>query len=147
MAPVAEDTAKTAIASGPVTFAPVKIGVLPLTELSSPSGAGPGAKLDVFVTMLDAFGCHMKAPGVLLFELYEYVPRSAQLKGKQLALWPQIDLTGPAENNRYWRDFLRAYEFELDAQAGRDKTYILEVTCLCPDGKRLSCQYTLKGNP
>ena len=145
VAPAAEDTTKIAIASGPVTFAPVKIGVLPLTELSSPSGAAQGAKLDVFVTMLDAFGCQMKAPGALLFELYEYVPRSAQLKGKQLALWPQIDLTGPAENNRYWRDFLRAYEFELDAQASRDKTYILEVTCLCPDGKRLSCQYTLKG--
>jgi hypothetical protein len=143
----AADTAKTAVASGPVTFAPAKIAVLPLTELSSPSGAGPGAKLDVFVTMLDAFGCQMKAPGVLRFELYEYVPRSAQLKGKQLALWPQIDLTGPAENNRYWRDFLRAYEFELDTQAGRDKTYILEVTCQGPDGKRLSCQYTLKGAP
>jgi hypothetical protein len=160
VAPAAEDAVKTAIASGPVTFAPAKIGVLPLTELSSPAGAGPGVKLDVFVTMLDAFGCQMKAPGALLFELYEYVPRSAQLKGKQLALWPQIDLTGPAENNRYWRDFLRAYEFELDTgsptqnsalggptQAGRDKTYILEVTCLCPDGKRLSCQYTLKGTP
>ena len=93
-APAAQDAAKPAIASGPVTFAPAKIGVLPLTELSSPAGAGPGAKLDVFVTMLDAFGCQMKAPGVLLFELYEYVPRSAQLKGKQLVLWPQIDLTG-----------------------------------------------------
>ena len=147
VAPATEDTAKTPIASGPVTFAPAKIGVLPLTELSSPSGAGQGAKLDVFVTMLDAFGCQMKAPGVLLFELYEYVPRSAQLKGKQLALWPQIDLTAPAENNRYWRDFLRAYEFELDAQVGRDKTHILEVTCLCPDGRRLSSQYTLKGTP
>ena len=64
-----------------------------------------------------------------------------------MTLWPEIDLTGPAENHRYWRDFLRAYEFELDAQVGRDKTYILEVTCLCPDGKRLSCEYTLKGNP
>jgi len=129
-------------------FAPVKIGILPLTELSSPSGAGPGAKLSVFVVLLDAFGSQVKAPGVLRFELYEYVPRSAQPKGRQLALWPEIDLTGPAENHKYWRDFLRAYEFELDAQVGRDKPYVLEATCTCPmsPDKRLLAEYILKGS-
>lgn len=141
----AEDTARTASPSGPITFAPVKIGILPLTELSSPAGAGPGVKLTAFVTILDAFGCQMKAPGVLRFELYEYVPRSAQLKGQRLAMWPNIDLTDPAANHKYWRDFLHAYEFELDAQVGRDKSYILEATCLCPDGRRLACEYTLRG--
>jgi len=142
-----ENTAKTSAASGTGTFAPVKIGILPLTELSSPSGAGHGTKLNAFVALLDAFGCQMKAPGVVRFELYEYVPRSAQQRGQRLALWPDIDLTGPAENNKYWRDFLRAYEFELDTQAARDKTYTLQVTCLCPDGKRLSGEYTLRANP
>jgi hypothetical protein len=141
-----EDTARTPAISGPVTFAPVKIGILPLTELSGPSGSSQGTKLAAFVTMLDAFGCQMKAPGVLRFELYEYVPRSAQLKGKQLAIWPDIDLTGPAENHKYWRDFLRAYEFELDTQASRDKTYVLEATCMSPDGKRFSCDYTIRGS-
>ena len=117
---------------------PVKIGILPLTELSSPSDASQDAKLSVFVALLDAFGSQMKAPGVLRFELYEYIPRSAQSKGPRLTLWPDIDLTNPAQNNKYWRDFLRAYEFVLDTQASRDKTYILEVTCMCPDGRRLS---------
>ncbi len=124
----------------------MKIGILPLTELSGPSGTGQGAKLSVFVTMLDAFGSQVKAPGVLRFELYEHVPRSAQTKGQRLTLWPDLDLTSPAENHKYWREFLRAYEFELDAQTTRDKTYVLEVTCLCPDGKRLSAEYTLRGN-
>ncbi len=131
----------------PTGFAPVKIGILPLTELSGAAGANQQAKLSAFITMLDAFGSQVKAPGVLRFELYEYVPRSAQAKGPRLALWPDIDLTSPAENHKYWREFLRAYEFELDAQAGRDKTYVLEVTCLCPDGKRLSTEYTLRGSP
>jgi len=133
-------------AFGPA-FTPVKIGILPLTELSDPSGASQGGKLSVFVTLLDAFGSQMKAPGVLRFELYEYIPRSAQSKGSRLTLWPDIDLTGPAQNNRYWRDFLRAYEFVLDTEAGRDKTYILEVTCLCPDGRRLWAEYVLKNSP
>jgi hypothetical protein len=155
-----EDTAKVAPPAGGPAFTPVKIGILPLTELSSPSDASQSGKLSVFVTLLDAFGSQMKAPGVLRFELYEYVPRSAQAKGQRLTLWPTVDLTSPAQNNRYWRDFLRAYEFVLDTgsptqnsalggptQAGRDKTYILEVTCMYPDGRRLSSEYVLKNSP
>jgi hypothetical protein len=142
-----EDTARTPVPAGGGAFAPVKIGILPLTELSSPSGASQSTKLRAFVTMLDSFGSQVKAPGVLRFELYEYIPRSAQLKGQRLAIWPDIDLTGPAENNKYWQDYLRAYEFELDTQASRDKTYILEATCMSPDGKRFSCDYTLRGSP
>jgi hypothetical protein len=142
-----EDTAKTVAPAGGPAFVPVKIGILPLTELASPSDANPGAKLSVFVALLDAFGSQMKAPGVLRFELYEYIPRSAQAKGPRLTLWPDVDLTGPAQNNKYWRDFLRAYEFVLDTQASRDKTYILEVTCMCPDGRRLSGEYVLKNSP
>jgi hypothetical protein len=143
----AEDTAKTAAVPVGATFAPVKIGILPLTELLGPSGASQGARLHAFVTMLDAFGSQVKAPGVLRFELYEYTPRSAQPKGQRLAIWPDIDLTGPVENNKYWQDYLRAYEFELDTQVSRDKTYILEATCLSHDGKRLSAEYVLKNSP
>jgi hypothetical protein len=131
----------------PTGYAPVKIGILPLTELAGGSAQGQPARLDAFVTMLDAFGSQVKAPGILRFELYEHVPRSAQAKGQRLTLWPDLDLTSPADNHKYWREFLHAYEFELEAQAGRDKTYVLEVTCLCPDGKRLSAEYTLRGNP
>ncbi|MCL5281471.1 MAG: hypothetical protein M1376_16360 [Planctomycetes bacterium] len=118
-----------------------------MTELSRPSDTGQGGKLSVFVALLDAFGSQIKAPGVLRFELYEYIPRSAQSKGQRLTLWPDIDLTSPAQNNKYWRDFLRAYEFVLETQASRDKTYILEVTCRCPDGRRLSAEYVLKNSP
>ncbi len=147
VAPSVVEPPKPTVPAGEATFAPAKIGILPLTELSGPSGANQSAKLNAFVTIRDAFGSQMKAPGVWRFELYEYVPRSAQLKGQRLVLWPDIDLASPADNHRYWRDFLRAYEFELDAQASRDKTYILEATCLCPDGKRLTSDYTLKGSP
>jgi len=142
-----EDTAKVTPPAGGPAFAPVKIGILPLTRTVGSFGADPVAKLSVFVSVLDTFGSQMKAPGVLRFELYEYIPRSAQAKGPRLTLWPDVDLTGPAQNNRYWRDFLRAYEFVLDTQAGRDKTYILEVTCMCPDGRRLSAEYVLKNGP
>ncbi len=154
-APRAEDRgqkAEASAASAATGFAPAKVNILPLSEISNPSarsgtaksGTEPGTMLDVYVTLLDGFGSQVKAPGVLRFELYEYVTRTAEPKGRRITLWPDFDLTGPVENNKYWRDFLRAYEFELDVRADPAKTYILEATCLCPDGRRLSGDYTLK---
>jgi hypothetical protein len=127
------------------TFAPAKIDILPLTEFTGPSEGGLNTTLNVYVALRDEFGSALKTPGTLRFELYEYVPRSAALKGQRTAIWPDVDLTRPVENNQRWRDFLRAYEFELDVRADRSKTYVLEATCLCPDGKRLTCEYRLRG--
>jgi len=140
-----DKTAGRPLANVPTGFAPARIGILPLTELSRPGNSGQPAVLTIYLDLLDAFGSHIKAPGVLRFELYEYVVRSAEPKGQRITVWPDIDMTNPAENNRYWQDFLRAYEFTLDAPAGLDKTYILEATCLCPDGRRLSAQTPLRG--
>ena len=126
-------------------FGPAKVSILPLSEMAGSSGAGPAATLDVYVALLDAFSCPIKGPGVLRFELYEYISRPADPKGQRIVIWPDYDLTSPAENNKYWRDFLRAYEFELDVRADPGRTYILEATCLCPDGRRLTGDYMLKG--
>ena len=117
---------------------PVKISILPLSEITGAADVGQDARLSVYVALLDAFGCPVKAPCTLRFELYEYVRRSAQAKGQRLMIWPDIDLTRPADNHKSWRDFLRAYEFEFPLRADRDKTYVLEATYLGPDGKRLS---------
>jgi len=130
----------------PTGFGPAKITILPLTELVT-AASGQGAGLDVYVAVLDAFGSQIKAPTTVRIELYEHTPRSAQAKGQRIAIWPDIDLAHPAENNKYWRDLLRAYQFEFDVQADREKTYILEVTCLCPDGRRLSAEQAIRVGP
>ena len=128
----------------PTGFSPSQIEVLPLTELTAAADGQPGTQLNVYVSLLDVYNEKIKAPGTLRFELYEYVQRSAEPKGQRIAIWPDVDLNHPAENQRYWRDFLRAYEFSLETQASRSKTYILEVTCRCPSGKRLSAEWSLK---
>lgn len=128
----------------PGGYAPVRIGILPLTELSRGGREGTGTTLKAYVRLIDSFNSSIKAPGVLRFELYEYVPRSAEPKGQRIGIWPDVDLTAPAENNAYWRDFLRAYEFTFDAQADPGRTYILQVTCLCLEDKRLTAEFTLK---
>ena len=124
-------------------FSPVGITILPLTELLRPTG-DQGPRLNVYVSLVDAFGSQMKAPGTFRIELYDYVQRSADPKGPRIAIWPDIDLTGPAENHRYWRDFLRAYEFTVPTQASADKTYVIEVTCLTTTGRRLSAKWVLR---
>lgn len=125
-------------------YAPSKVYILPLTELTRPDTDEEQPKIKVYVSLLDSFGSQIKSPGVFRFELYKYVQRSIKPKGKRIAIWPDIDLTNPVENNKYWLDFLRAYEFNFPFESESDKSYMLQATCLCPNGRRLSAEFALK---
>ncbi len=124
-------------------YAPAKIDIVPLTEFTGVSDAGEESKIKAYVSLLDSFGYQIKAPGIFRFELYERVPRSAEQKGRRISIWPDIDLNDVVKNNRYWRDFLRAYEFSLPFESEAGQNYILESTCISPNGKRLSAEFTL----
>jgi hypothetical protein len=124
-------------------YAPTKIDIMPLTEFVS-TGDAQKPKIVVYVSLLDQFGSQIKSPGMFRFELYEHVPRSAEPKGKRAIIWPDIDLNDPATNNDYWMDFLRAYELTLPCELAGNQDYIIQLTCLCPNGKRLSSEFTLK---
>jgi hypothetical protein len=125
-------------------YTAVKSDIMPLTEFVSARGVQKASQLKVYVSLLDAFNCQVKSPGVFRFELYEHVERSSDPKGKRIVLWPDIDLTDPAANSSYWRDFLRAYEFILDFEPRSDRAYVLQVTCLSPNGKRLTDEFGIK---
>jgi hypothetical protein len=114
------------------SYAPAKLDISPLTELVSVGDDKRTLKINLYVSLIDSFGSQIKSPGVFRFELHEYVQRSADPKGARFVIWPDIDLTDPPKNNEYWRDFLRAYEFNLDFEADKNQTYVLHVTCLCP---------------
>jgi hypothetical protein len=131
-------------AAVPAGFGPAKIDILPLSEIRGAAGIGQDAELTVYLVLLDAFGCSIKSPCALRFEVYEYVRRSAQPKGQRLAIWPDFDLTQPAVNHGFWRPLLRAYEFRLGLRANRNQTYIVEATYLGPDGKRLSGECAIR---
>ncbi|MCH7556267.1 MAG: hypothetical protein IIB56_02290 [Planctomycetes bacterium] len=124
-------------------YAPAKINIMPLTEFIS-AGGTQQVKIKPYVSLLDSFGSQIKSPAVFRFELYQRVLRSAEPKGRRVVIWPDIDLTDPAANNEYWRDFLRAYEFDLPFEPDASQSYILQVTCLCPNGRRISVEFALK---
>ncbi len=125
-------------------YRPVRLDIMPLTELAAAGDAEVFSGIKVYVSVLDEFGCQVKSPGVFRFELYEYVDRSGRPRGRRIAIWPDIDLTDAAENNRYWQDFLRTYRFDLDFEPQPGKRYVLQVTSLCPDGRRLSADFELE---
>jgi len=125
-------------------YLPVKIDIMPLTEFICIGNDPDASQLKLYVGLLDSFGSQIKAPAVFRFELYGYEKLRAEPKGKRIVIWPDIDLTEPGINNEYWRDFLRAYQFNLDFEPLRNQNYILQATCLCPNGRRLSADFTLK---
>ena len=145
--PIAAAETKETVEQPPVVmptgFGPARVHILPLTELMAASREGAGPTLYIYLALLDGFDAQIKAPTRVRFEFYEFVPRSAEPKGQRLDMW-HVDLTSPAVNNTYWRDFLRAYEVERPVQANPDETYVLEATCMCPDDKRLTTEFVLK---
>ena len=124
-------------------FAPDRINIMPLTEFIDTDNIRQ-ISIKPYVSLLDSFGSQIKSPGVFRFELYQRAVRSAEPKGKRVVIWQDIDLTEPALNHEYWRDFLRAYEFDLPFELDVNQSYILQVTCLCPNGRRLSDEFALK---
>jgi len=127
-------------------FKTAKIKIMPLTELTvAKEGAKAGIK--AYIGLMDEFDCQQKWPVTIRFELYQQVPRSAEPKGKRVQTWPDFNLSEPEKNNQYWKDFLRAYEFNLELEAMQQQNCILHVTCLFPDGRRLTAESPLKKTP
>ncbi|MFC1677166.1 hypothetical protein ACFL3G_08910 [Planctomycetota bacterium] len=122
-------------------YLPVKIDIMPLTEFA---GSDDDYQLQVFLSLQDSFGSHIKAPAVFRFELYHYQPRSAKREGRRITIWGDIDLTDSAQNNNYWQDFLRAYQFQLPLESKDIQASILQVTAIQPNGKRLTADMLLK---
>ena len=128
-----------------LVFAPARITIAPWTEIRNEQNQAGTLHIHTFVRLTDAYGSDIKAPGTLRFELYERLPRSVEARGKRLVLWPDYDLNGAQQNNVYWRDFLRAYEFNLDLEPANGGPYILEATFIPPEGRRLTAQHSLPG--
>jgi hypothetical protein len=123
-------------------FAPDKIEIMPLTKMTIDSRQN--AIIKVYVSLLDSFNCQKKWPGIFRFEIYQRTLRSTEPKGKRIFIWPDIDLTEANVNNSYWLDFLRAYQFELELEAAAFQDYILQITCLSADNRRLVTESILK---
>ncbi|MHC4130406.1 MAG: hypothetical protein ACYSSP_05480 [Planctomycetota bacterium] len=122
-------------------YAPVKVSIMPLTKFEKADQKQ--TLIHVYISLLDDFGSQIKSPSTFRFELYDKVQLSSQPKGGRIVIWPDMDLTDPKDNNKYWSDFFRAYEFRLGFEPKENKSYIFQVTSIDSDGKRLSDEMTI----
>lgn len=124
----------------PCLYVAERAHIIGLTSIGLDPDNRSSSVLSAYVSLEDQFDSSVKAPAVFRFELYEYVPRSSQPKGKRLYLSPEFDLSDAVVNNEYWKDFLRTYNFSLDVNinSSPSRIFILQVTCVTPAGKRLT---------
>lgn len=119
-------------------YQPLQVVFLPLSEVYISAKPTEPDTIMAYVALQDGAGSAIKAPASFRFELYHFKPRSADPKGRRLHMWEDISLNDFTENNEYWRDYLRAYEFRLQYNCRSEcRRYVLEVTCTCPSGARL----------
>ncbi len=84
--------------------------------------------------------------GKVRVELFEYVPASADQKGRRLDHW-SIELSTPAHQRRFWNPLTQMYEFRLRVDPEvipRADKYVLLVTYDSPLGERLTDEYAIE---
>lgn len=126
-------------------YRPVSVKISGLSAFSRDNGTD-ASKIEVYVDLLDEFGCRIKSPAVFRFALYEYVPRSSDPKGSGLQQWDDMELMDPQANDNYWKDYLRSYIFvlPLNSNPRGTKMFSLYITCITPEGRRISDTYILE---
>jgi len=124
-------------------FAPNRVNIIPLTHFVKSQKSAELDFIRVYVELLDDFQSQIKSPGTFRFELYNRALRSVEPLGKRIEIWPDITLTNLNQNNQYWQEFLRAYEFRLDLQHILQNHFILQITFTTPEGKRLTSHKTI----
>jgi hypothetical protein len=117
-------------------FVPDQVNIIPLTQFVKSKKPAELDYIRVYVELLDEYKSQIKSPGKFRFELYNLALRSVEPKGKRIDMWDKT-LTNLKQNNRYWREFLRTYEFRLELQHILQGYFILEVTFITPEGRRL----------
>jgi len=121
-------------------YHPVNVKISPLTSIIQ-TDTNDLHKLRVYVNMLDSVGLQVRSPAIFRFELYQHVQRTSDTKGKRVAIWPDMNINDDKKNQKYWKDFLRSYEFILPFQYPIDTKYVLQLTCITPDGKRIYTEF------
>jgi len=124
-------------------YTPTSVTVMPLTKFEETSSQPSQTHIHIYVGLIDAYGTQIKSPSTFRFELYEKIALSTQPKGSRIVMWPDMDLNDPKVNNKYWSDFFRAYEFRLAFEPKQGKSYILQVTAINSDSKRLTDEITI----
>lgn len=88
--------------------------------------------------------------GTVRVELYEFVPASADNKGRRLEFW-NVELRDAEDQARHWNRVTQMYEFRLAVNPVNvpplAERYVLAVTYNSPLGDHVSDEYVLQTGP
>ena len=126
---------------------PAKVEIIaPFTRVKSFDDDSVPDGIELWLQAVNSLGnTGLNIVGSLRAELYEYVPASAEHKGRRLEQW-KIELATPAHQRAYWSDLTRMYEFRLmidPATVPLAKQYVLAVTYTTPLGEHLTDECVL----
>ncbi len=124
-------------------YHPKKAVITPLTEFIEGDDES-STMIKVYVSLNDSKDASVKSPGVFRFELFDYTARSSDVKGSRLIIWEDINLINYDKNSSHWRDYLRAYEFELFCDCvNSGKKYVIQITYMTPAGNRIIGEWVI----
>ncbi len=83
--------------------------------------------------------------GDITVELYEFIPASADQKGRRIDVW-EIELRTKEHQKRFWNQITQMYEFRLAVESELipvAKRYVLAVTYHSPLGQHLTDEFQI----
>ena len=116
----------------PAMFEPVQMRINPtFTRFRSFDANQDPDGVEADVELRDEFGDATKGAGFVYFELYDYVPEGADVRGPQVGEAVRYDLSSVEAQRQHWQNVVRTYRFrlpwrELDPQ----RRYVLSATYL-----------------
>ncbi len=130
---------------------PAKVDIVePFTRVKSFDDDAVPDGIELWVQAANSLGnAGLNIVGTVRAELYEYVPASAEHRGRRLEQW-QIDLATVEQQRKYWSSLTQMYEFRLAIDptnipaAGQ---YVLTVTYNSPLGEHLTDECVIAHRP
>lgn len=123
---------------------PKSISIHPFTAFRSFDETGGENGIDARIEAKDAAGDTTKAYGNFRFELYAFIPVSADPKGAKLATW-DVPLSDAKTSSLHWDGITRAYTFKLrwDQPIPQGAQFVLVAIFSSPFTERLFSERVL----
>lgn len=120
--------------------------VEPFTQVKAVDEEGRPNTVELLIQAVNS----LDDPGLMIVgrirvELYEFMPASADERGRLLEHW-DVDLSTVKQQKLYWNQLTQMYEFQLGLdpeQIPRAPKYVLAVVYCSPLGGHLSDEYVL----
>jgi len=120
--------------------------VAPFTRIKSLSGGDEPDGIELLLQARNEFGNPgLMIVGTVRVELFEFLPGSAECKGRRLDRWT-ADLRTEADQRRYWNHLTQMYEFRLGVDLSAippAPKYVILVTYTTPFGEHISDEMVL----